>query len=191
MNRKPIWLITVLAAAATLAAACGSTGGGSTSKGTVVIAGFDFAESSILGQLYGQSLAHDGYTVNYKARLGKREVVAPALKAGQIDMYPGYAATDLEYYNGGIGEASGDVTARLAGALVPVLEVGGRVAGVQVDLPALESGCHHLATTQPRLVVDRIAVVRELLAVDLAEDRALREIKAGDGQGAFAGRPAA
>jgi osmoprotectant transport system substrate-binding protein len=114
MNRKPIWLIAVLAAAATLAAACGSTGGGSTSKGTVVIAGFDFAESSILGQLYGQSLAHDGYTVNYKARLGKREVVAPALKAGQIDMYPGYSATDLEYYNGGIGEASGDVTATTA-----------------------------------------------------------------------------
>ena len=114
MNRKAIWLITVLAAAATLTAACGSTGGGSTSKGTLTIAGFDFAESSVLGQLYGQSLAHDGYTVNYKPRLGKREVVAPALKAGQIDMYPGYAATDLEYYNGGIGEASGDVTATTA-----------------------------------------------------------------------------
>src|SRR3989442_1248852 len=26
-------------------------------------------------------------------------------------MYPGYAATDLEYYNGAAGEASGDVTA--------------------------------------------------------------------------------
>jgi osmoprotectant transport system substrate-binding protein len=75
------------------------------------VAGFDFAESSILGQLYGQELAHNGYTVTYKPRLGKREVVAPAIKAGQIDMYPGYAATDLEYYNGAAGEASGDVTA--------------------------------------------------------------------------------
>ena len=101
------------AALAIFAAACGSTGtsGGTTSKGTLTIAGFDFAESSILGQLYGQELAHNGYTVNYKARLGKREVVAPAIKAGQIDMYPGYAATDLEYYNSAAGEATGDVTA--------------------------------------------------------------------------------
>jgi len=115
MNRKPLWLIATLAVVATLAAACGSTSpGGTQSKGTLTIAGFDFAESSILSQLYGQALAHDGYTVNYKARLGKREVVAPALKAGQIDMYPGYAATDLEYYDNAAGEASGDVTATVA-----------------------------------------------------------------------------
>ena len=115
MNRRATWLIAALAVAATIGAACGGTsGGGSTSKGTITIAGFDFAESSILSELYGQALARDGYTVNYKLRLGKREVVAPALKAGQIDMYAGYAATDLEYYNGGIGEASGDVTATTA-----------------------------------------------------------------------------
>jgi osmoprotectant transport system substrate-binding protein len=111
MTRKPLWLIA-LAIVATLVAACGGTSPGSTqNKGTITIAGFDFAESSVLGQLYGQALAHDGYTVNYKPRLGKREVVAPALKAGQIDMYPGYAATDLEYWNNAAGEASGDVTA--------------------------------------------------------------------------------
>ncbi|HET7466817.1 MAG TPA: ABC transporter substrate-binding protein [Candidatus Dormibacteraeota bacterium] len=114
MNRRPIWLITVLAAAATLAAACGSSGGGSASKGTITIGGFDFAESSVLSQLYGQALARDGYTVNYKLRLGNREVVAPALKAGQIDMYAGYSATELEYYNGKLGEASSDVTATTA-----------------------------------------------------------------------------
>jgi osmoprotectant transport system substrate-binding protein len=107
-------LLTVAAVVAVVAAACGgspSPSGGSSSKGTINIAGFDFAESSILAEMYGQALVHSGYTVNYKLRLGKREVVAPALKAGQIDLYPGYAATDLEYYNSGAGEASGDVTA--------------------------------------------------------------------------------
>jgi osmoprotectant transport system substrate-binding protein len=107
-------LLTVAAVVAVVAAACGgspSPSGGSSSKGTITVAGFDFAESSILAQMYGQALAHNGYTVNYKLRLGKREVVAPALKSGQIDLYPGYAATDLEYYNSGAGEASGDVTA--------------------------------------------------------------------------------
>lgn len=117
MNRKPtVWLLAAAAVVAVLAAACGSTtsGGGSTSKGTVTVGGFDFDESSILAQLYGQALAHDGYTVKYKLRIGSREIVAPALKSGQIDLYAGYAATDLEYYNNKAGEANGDVTATTA-----------------------------------------------------------------------------
>jgi osmoprotectant transport system substrate-binding protein len=100
-----------------IASACGSSGGGSpstTNKGTITVAGFNFPESSILAELYGQALAHDGYTVNYKLLLGTREVVAPAIKSGQIDLYPGYAATDLEYYNNGAGEATGDATATTA-----------------------------------------------------------------------------
>ena len=121
---RSVSLFAALAAMAVVAAACGSTsGGGTTSKGTVTIAGFDFAESSILAELYGQELAHSGYTVNYKLRLGKREVVAPAIQAGQIDIYPGYAATDLEYYNKAAGEASGDVNAtvqKLNGRLQPL-----------------------------------------------------------------------
>src|SRR2546425_7022387 len=110
-----------LAAVATLvfvAAACGSTGGGGNpspaSKGTLTVAGFNFPESSILAEIYGQALAKDGYTITYKLLLGNREVVAPALESGQIDLYPGYAATDLEYYNKGAGEANGDPVATTA-----------------------------------------------------------------------------
>lgn len=108
---------TVLAAAlaAVLTVACGgspATGGATSSpKGTITIAGFAFAEGSVLAQLYGQALQHDGYTVNFKLNLGQREVVGPAIKSGQVDLYIGYAATDLEYYNSGAGEASGDVNA--------------------------------------------------------------------------------
>ena len=109
------WLIATLAVIVTTVAACGGTASpGTTSKGTITVAGFNFPESSILAELYGQALAHDGYTVNYKLLLGTREVVAPAIKSGQIDLYPGYAATELEYYNGGAGEASGDATATTA-----------------------------------------------------------------------------
>lgn len=107
------WLLAGLVAFAIAAAACGSSGTPTTptSKGTITVAGFNFPESSILAELYAQALEHDGYTVNRKLRLGTREVVAPAIKSGQIDLYPGYAATDLEYYNNGAGEASGDATA--------------------------------------------------------------------------------
>jgi osmoprotectant transport system substrate-binding protein len=109
--------LAAIAAIVFAVAACGSTGGGSTpttSKGTLTVAGFNFPESSILAEIYGKSLEHDGYTINYKLLLGTREVVAPALESGQIDLYPGYAATDLEFYNKGAGEASGDVTATTA-----------------------------------------------------------------------------
>jgi osmoprotectant transport system substrate-binding protein len=108
-------LVAAFAALATVATACGSSGTPTaTSKGTITVAGFNFPESSILAELYGQALAHDGYTVNYKLLLGTREVVAPAIKSGQIDLYPGYAATELEFYNSGAGEANGDATATTA-----------------------------------------------------------------------------
>ncbi len=113
--RGSVWLVAALAALATVATACGSSPAPTaTSKGTITVAGFNFPESSILAELYGQALAHDGYTVNYKLLLGTREVVAPAIKSGQIDLYPGYAATELEFYNSGAGEANGDATATTA-----------------------------------------------------------------------------
>jgi len=109
--------LATIAAIVFAVTACGSTGGGGTAspgKGTLTVAGFNFPESSILAEIYGKSLEHDGYTITYKLLLGTREVVAPALESGQIDVYPGYAATDLEFYNKGAGEASGDVTATTA-----------------------------------------------------------------------------
>ena len=113
--RGSVWLVAALAALATVVAACGSTATpGTTSKGTITVAGFNFPESSILAQVYGQSLAHDGYTVNYKLNLGTRKVVAPALQSSQIDLYPGYAASELEYFNSGAGEATSDPTATTA-----------------------------------------------------------------------------
>lgn len=112
---RSVRVLATLAAVTFAVAACGSTSTpGTTSKGTITVAGFNFPESSILAEIYGQALAHDGYTVNYKLLLGTREVVAPALKAGQIDLYPGYAASDLEFYNNKAGEANGDATATTA-----------------------------------------------------------------------------
>ncbi|HKV86669.1 MAG TPA: ABC transporter substrate-binding protein [Candidatus Dormibacteraeota bacterium] len=114
MIRKPVsaWWLAVIALAVTVVAACGSSpSGGSGNKGTLTVAAFNFPESDILAQIYGQALAHDGYTINYKLDLGTRKVVAPALQSGQIDLYPGYAASELEYYNQSKGEATADPAA--------------------------------------------------------------------------------
>jgi osmoprotectant transport system substrate-binding protein len=110
-------LAAVLAFALT-AVACGSSpssgGGSSTPKGNITIGGFKFSEGSVLAELYGQALEHDGYSVQFRLNLGSREVVAPAIKSSQIDLYIGYAATDLEYWNMAAGEATGDVNATTA-----------------------------------------------------------------------------
>jgi osmoprotectant transport system substrate-binding protein len=88
----------------------GISGSGGSGKGKITVAGFNFSESSILAQIYGQSLKGIGYDVAYKLNLGNREVVEPALEKGEIDLYPGYAATELEFINKGKGEATADPT---------------------------------------------------------------------------------
>src|SRR5215472_11219103 len=76
------------------ATACGSTPSTSTNtpRGTITVGGFKFSEGSVLAELYGQALQHDGFTVNFKLLLGSREIVAPAIQSAQIDLYIGYAA---------------------------------------------------------------------------------------------------
>jgi osmoprotectant transport system substrate-binding protein len=83
-------------------------------RGSLSVVGFNFAESTLLMYLYGQPLAARGYTVEFKPNLGTRETLQPALTSGQIDMYLGYAATDLEFVNKGAGEASADIQPTLA-----------------------------------------------------------------------------
>lgn len=81
---------------------------------TLTVAGFNFAESSILANIYARALKQRGYTITYRLNLGNREVVEPALEKGAVDLYPGYAATELEFVNGGKGEASSDVSATMS-----------------------------------------------------------------------------
>ena len=93
-------------------------------SGTLTVAGFNFAESSILANIYGRALKQRGYAIAYKLNLGNREVVEPALEKGAVDLYLGYAATELEFVNGGKGEASSDLNATM-GKLNSYLSIRG------------------------------------------------------------------
>jgi osmoprotectant transport system substrate-binding protein len=62
-------------------------------KPMVKMASFNFDESEILMELYGQTLEANGYTIERHPRLGTREIVEPALESGQIDLVPEYMAT--------------------------------------------------------------------------------------------------
>jgi osmoprotectant transport system substrate-binding protein len=98
-------LLVVLALVAT---SCGSGGGATT---TIKVGSTNFTEQAILGEIYAQVLEANGFQVERKFNLGARDIVEPALEAGEIDLYAEYAGTVLEYLNNGAGEASGDVAA--------------------------------------------------------------------------------
>jgi osmoprotectant transport system substrate-binding protein len=77
----------------------------------------NFYEQDILSELYAQILEANGFSVSRQEASGTREVVFPALESGQLHILPEYAATALEYVNGGAGEATADgpETAELLG----------------------------------------------------------------------------
>jgi glycine betaine/choline ABC-type transport system substrate-binding protein len=92
----------------------GYTSTSGSSAGTITVGALNFPESAIIAQIYGQALKGKGYTINFKLNLGSREVVEPALEKGDIDLFPDYAATELEFQNKGKGEATPDAAATVA-----------------------------------------------------------------------------
>jgi len=61
------------------------------------VTSFDFPESEILAEVYGQALARQGYPVEVVPRLGPREIVQPALEQGRVDLVPGYLGSGLNF----------------------------------------------------------------------------------------------
>ena len=104
----------IVAIAATL---CGfdsvsaGSGNGATAKPTLRIGSTNFTEQLIVAELYAQALEANGYRVERRLNLGNREIVAPALESGQIDMYPEYLATYLTYITKDKSKASTDARA--------------------------------------------------------------------------------
>jgi osmoprotectant transport system substrate-binding protein len=93
----------ILVALLVLVAACQPSGGPGGGKPTVRVGSTNFAEQSILAELYAQALEANGYKVERRLNLGPREVVEPALESNQIDLYAEYMATLLAF----VGKASG------------------------------------------------------------------------------------
>jgi osmoprotectant transport system substrate-binding protein len=89
---------------------------------TIQLASFDFPESELLGQLYGQALTQHGFPVEQVVQLGAREVVAPALEQGKVDMVLEYQGSALNFLNDRDRVATADPTlthARLEQAFAP------------------------------------------------------------------------
>jgi osmoprotectant transport system substrate-binding protein len=64
-------------------------------KPAITIGDKNFAEENILGALYSQALAAQGYEVTLKDNLGSTEIAYKALTSGQVEMYPEYTGVLL------------------------------------------------------------------------------------------------
>ncbi|HET6562454.1 MAG TPA: glycine betaine ABC transporter substrate-binding protein [Marmoricola sp.] len=102
--RRAIW---VLAASVALAlGACGETeqrGASQQPQGAslrVTLGTQEFPEARILGELWRQALAVNGYTVDLRKGIGPAEDLDEALKAGEIDGYVAYTGTVLSIVAG-------------------------------------------------------------------------------------------
>ena len=91
-------------------------------EGDITVGSTNFYEQEVLGEIFAQMLEANGATVDRKFQLGNREIVYPALESGEIDVLAEYAATLLEFVNGGAGQATTDpeaTTVALRAALEP------------------------------------------------------------------------
>lgn len=108
--------LTLAAAGAMALAACGQSGGtaaGGGAKPTVRVGSANFAEATILGEMYSQVLEASGFKVDRELNLGSREIYAAALDSGQIDLVPEYLATYTTFVTKDQKKASTDPAATL------------------------------------------------------------------------------
>src|SRR5476651_434645 len=114
----------VLAGAALLLAGCSSSGTlsggstGSTAKTTVTIGSAAFPEYVVLGYVYGQALAANGFNVKYHLSIGARAAYIPALEKGDVNLIPEYSGSILDFLSkSATANSPSDVKAALDAAL--------------------------------------------------------------------------
>ncbi|MFH8448693.1 ABC transporter substrate-binding protein [Streptomyces fungicidicus] len=104
-----------LAAAAALLAGCSSDDtsdnpleGEKAEAGTVVVGSNNFAESTLLADIYGEALRAKGLKVDYKHNIGSRETTYGLMKNGSITVLPEYNGSLLAYLDPEAGQESAD-----------------------------------------------------------------------------------
>jgi osmoprotectant transport system substrate-binding protein len=127
---------------------------------SVTVGSFDFAESELLAELYSQALETIGVDVDRAFRLGPRELVAPALTRGLIELVPEYAGTALEFVSLGSVPSQPDMRATYDALVREV--VGRRIVALA---PAAAQNVNAIVVTREtarRYDLDEISDLAEL-----------------------------
>lgn len=126
-----------------LLTACGGSEGASSSADRggapsepITVGGATFTESLIMMSMYEALLEDAGYTVEVKP-VESRELYAPELESGGIDVVPEYAATITEYLNREVNGPDAEVLAKPeVEATVTALRTLAEPRGLRVLEPA-------------------------------------------------------
>ena len=152
-------LCVVLVAATACTSSTRPTGRERVDDGTVVIASFNFSESSLVAEIYAQALERAGIPVRRELNLGPRELVQPALDQGLVDLVPEYLGSALRSISPGLRVDTSDPVAvrrELAGALAP------RHLEVLAPAPAQDqNGLVLLNTRATELGVHKVSDLRD------------------------------
>jgi osmoprotectant transport system substrate-binding protein len=96
----------------------------------ITVGSFDFPESVLLAELYSQALERGGFEVRRSFALGPRELVAPALAQGLVEVVPEYSGTAQQFLDAGSAaglEALAPAPAEDANAIVVTRETARRL----------------------------------------------------------------
>ncbi len=110
-----------VAAFVLMIAACGGEDAGVSEPAVsdrIRIGSFDFDESRLVAELYAQVLEGADLPVERLGAIGPREVVAPALEGGLIDLVPEYVGSAATHFGAASVDVSGLATALAARDLV-------------------------------------------------------------------------
>lgn len=127
---------------------------------SVTVASFNFPESQLLGEIYAQALEAAGVPVRRELDLGPREVVAPALEQGIVDVLPEYTGTALAFLTGEPAAAGSGVAGTAA-----LLARAYAARGARLLSPAPAENQNGLVVTGPTALAYGLATVSDLVAV--------------------------
>jgi osmoprotectant transport system substrate-binding protein len=111
-------LVVLVAAFALIAAAC-SSDEGTIDGPTITVGSANFSENALVAEIYAQALEAEGYSVDRKLNVGSREIYAPALESGELDLVPEYIGTMLTFLGGTATSDSAATHAALQAAWEP------------------------------------------------------------------------
>jgi osmoprotectant transport system substrate-binding protein len=154
-------LAVTLAACTSASGHASSAPGAPAGRGTVISVGsFNFPESVLLAEIYGQALAAARFPVRILPNLGPREVVDPALMDGLLQLVPEYAGSALEFFSLGTLSSTPD-----AGAANEALAKAVAGRGLMVARPAPAQDANAIVVNAATAARYRLRTIADLATV--------------------------
>jgi osmoprotectant transport system substrate-binding protein len=138
-------VLVVVCPACVLLSGCGPAADGHSAgppRAPITVGSFDFPESVLLADIYGDALAAKGFSVRILPDLGSRDMVDPALMSGLVQLVPEYAGSALEFVS--LGRLSGISDARATNA---ALSAAVKARGLVAASPARAQDANAIVVT--------------------------------------------